>query len=383
MSQNHSQTNTDSVRARKKISPSFRRMSQAFAALRRGEPILIRGANNRVALLRAAEFNDYDDGQMSEIAQSATLLCLRRQHIEALGKKAPGKRPVFTVPVDGLSTQDIFDITFGLAETMPPSLSFLGEQEDSLADLGTKILRQARLLPTAMIANLTSDDPLHHNHIANMYALPIVHAFDSDHHDSQSHWHITKGARAQLPLAAAPDSQIVMFRSEGGDEDHFAIIVGNGDTMPSPLVRLHSQCVTGDVLGSLKCDCGPQLQSAIARMAENGGGILLYLAQEGRDIGLMNKIRAYGLQDGGHDTVDANHRLGFATDERIFIPAAAMLKQLDVTNIKLMTNNPEKVSQLEAFGISVKERVPLILESNPYNENYLATKRDRTGHFFD
>ena len=130
MSQNHPQTNTDSARARQKISPSFRRMSQAFSLpCAVASPILIRGANNRVALLRAAEFNDYDDGQMSEIAQSATLLCLRRQHIEALGKKAPGKRPVFTVPVDGLSTQDIFDITFGLAETMPPSLSFLGEQK--------------------------------------------------------------------------------------------------------------------------------------------------------------------------------------------------------------------------------------------------------------
>ena len=118
-------------------------------------------------------------------------------------------------------------------------------------------------------------------------------------------------------------------------------------------------------------------------MAQNGGGILLYLAQEGRDIGLMNKIRAYGLQDDGHDTVDANHRLGFATDERVFIPAAAMLKQLGIPAVQLMTNNPDKVAQLSKFGIDVQKRVPLILEANPHNAAYLATKRDKTGHLLD
>ena len=194
---------------------------------------------------------------------------------------------------------------------------------------------------------------------------------------------MTKGAKAKLPLAAAPDAQIIMFRSEGGDENHFAIIVGDGDQQIAPLVRLHSQCVTGDVLGSLKCDCGPQLQTSLGHMTQNGGGILLYLAQEGRDIGLMNKIRAYGLQDDGHDTVDANHRLGFATDERVFIPAAAMLRQLGISAVQLMTNNPDKVSQLGKFGIDVQKRVPLALEANPHNAAYLATKRDKTGHLLD
>ena len=365
------------------ISPSYRRMAQAFAALRRGETILIRSANNRAALLRAAEFADYETGQMQEMADSATILCLRRQHIEALGRKASGTRPVFTMPTHGLSQEVILNIAFGKANSLPDSAALLGDQKDSLADLGTKILRQAKLLPTALIASLTSDDPQHHNRLATIYALPIVNAFDSDHHDSTSHWHITKGAKASLPLAAAPDAHIMMFRSEGGDENHFAIIVKNGDQQKNPLVRLHSQCVTGDVLGSLKCDCGPQLQTALARMSEDGGGILLYLAQEGRDIGLMNKIRAYGLQDDGLDTVDANHKLGFATDERVFIPAAAMLKELGVKTIQLMTNNPEKIEQLSKYGITVTQRVPLVLDSNPHNEAYLATKRDKTGHLIE
>ena len=374
-----SQTNASAT----STSPSYRRMAQAFAALRRGESILIRAANNRAAILRAAEFADYEDGQMQEIAESATLLCLRRQHVEALGRKASGKRPVFTMPVSDLSVSQIFNITYGETDSLNDSVSLIGEREDSLADLGTKILRQAKLLPTALIAGLTSDDPQHHNRLATMYALPIVNAFDSDHHDSASHWQISKGAEAQLPLAAAPDSKIIMFRSEGGSENHFAIIVADGDKHQTPLVRLHSQCVTGDVLGSLKCDCGPQLQTALSLMNENGGGVLLYLAQEGRDIGLMNKIRAYHLQDSGHDTVDANHRLGFATDERVFIPAAAMLGQLDISSIKLLTNNPDKMAQLAKFGITVTERVPLALDANPHNKAYLDAKRDKTGHLLD
>lgn len=365
------------------ISPSYRRMAQAFAALRRGEAILVRAANNRAALVRAAEFADYDDGQMQEIADSGMVLSLRRQHVEALGRKASGTRPVFTTPISQLSQDEILHIAYGQADALPSSLSLLGESEGSLADLGTKILRQARLLPTALIAGLTSDDPQYHNSLATMYALPIVNAFDSDHHDSTAHWQMTKGVRAKLPLAAAPDAEIVMFRSEGGDENHFAIIVGKGDKMADPLVRLHSQCITGDVLGSLKCDCGPQLQTALFQMAASGGGIVLYLAQEGRDIGLMNKIRAYELQDNGHDTVDANHRLGFATDERVFIPAVAMLQQLGIKQVQLMTNNPDKVSQLTTYSITVTKRVALSLPSNPHNEAYLATKRDKTGHIID
>ena len=148
-------------------------------------------------------------------------------------------------------------------------------------------------------------------------------------------------------------------------------------------MRLHSQCITGDILGSLKCDCGEQLQAAMHLMAENGGGILVYLAQEGRDIGLMNKMRAYALQDNGLDTVDANHVLGFNTDERLFLPAARILQALDVSKIQLITNNPDKISQLEKYDIDVIKRVPLALNANPHNRHYLKTKQKRTGHLMD
>jgi len=174
-----------------------------------------------------------------------------------------------------------------------------------------------------------------------------------------------------------------MFRTETGGEDHFAVLIGSGTENLAPLVRLHSQCITGDVLGSLKCDCGDQLQEAMRLMAEQGGGILVYLAQEGRDIGLLNKMRAYALQDNGLDTVDANHALGFDTDERVFIPAARILEALGVSRLRLITNNPDKIEQLNQCGITVDARVPLNLTSNPHNKGYLDTKKARTGHLMD
>jgi GTP cyclohydrolase II len=143
---------------------------------------------------------------------------------------------------------------------------------------------------------------------------------------------------------------------------------------------LHSECLTGDVLGSLKCDCGPQLHAAIEAIAAAGWGVLLYLRQEGRGIGLVNKLRAYALQDQGFDTVDANVRLGFAIDARDFGVAARMLQLLGQDRVRLLTNNPAKVAGLEAAGVTVIERVPHALPANPHNELYLATKRDRTGH---
>jgi GTP cyclohydrolase II len=187
-------------------------------------------------------------------------------------------------------------------------------------------------------------------------------------------------SRARLPLASAEDTQVVAFRPDDGGPEHLALVIGNPNVNQPVLARLHSSCLTGDVLGSLKCDCGPQLHAALAAIAANpGGGILLYLQQEGRGIGLLNKLRAYALQDQGWDTVDANIRLGFEPDERDFSLAAAMFKALGVSNVALMTNNPLKVAGLAAHGFTVS-RVAHDMPPNPHNAAYLATKRDRQGH---
>ena len=186
-------------------------------------------------------------------------------------------------------------------------------------------------------------------------------------------------ARARLPVAGAEDAEIVAFRTPEQPGEHVALIIGQPTGAP-PLVRLHSECLTGDMLGSLKCDCGPQLHAAIDAIAASGWGILLYLRQEGRGIGLINKLRAYALQDQGFDTVDANTRLGFAVDARDYRVAARMLRLLGQDRIRLLTNNPAKVAQLEAAGVIVTDRVAHALPPNPHNARYLATKRDRTGH---
>lgn len=191
-------------------------------------------------------------------------------------------------------------------------------------------------------------------------------------------------SRARLPVAAAEDAEIVAFRALDDLREHVALVIGTQDGDRPPLVRLHSECLTGDILGSLKCDCGPQLDAALHAMADEaaagGWGVLLYLRQEGRGIGLVNKLRAYRLQDLGFDTVDANNRLGLPTEARDFPVAARMLELLGVGAIRLMTNNPAKVSALEGVGVRVVERVPHRLPANPHNARYLDTKRDRTGH---
>jgi GTP cyclohydrolase II len=186
-------------------------------------------------------------------------------------------------------------------------------------------------------------------------------------------------ARARLPLDDLPPSQMVAFRDPASGEEHVALVIGAFGGRP-PLVRLHSECLTGDVFGSLKCDCGPQLKEALRILGTEEGGILLYLRQEGRGIGLANKLRAYALQDRGLDTVDANRRLGFADDERNYGMAAAMLRALGVDKVRLLTNNPNKMAGLEAEGIEVVERVAHHMPTNPHNADYLATKKKRSGH---
>jgi 3,4-dihydroxy 2-butanone 4-phosphate synthase/GTP cyclohydrolase II len=174
-----------------------------------------------------------------------------------------------------------------------------------------------------------------------------------------------------------------VYSDDAAGKEHIALVRGDLTAMPAsyaPLVRLHSECLTGDVFGSRRCDCGPQLAGAMQLVAAEGAGLILYLRQEGRGIGLENKLRAYGLQDQGFDTVEANVKLGFRPDERDFAVGAHMLLSLGVTSIRLMTNNPEKGATLERHGISIVERVPMIAEEDPCSVGYLRTKREKMGH---
>lgn len=188
---------------------------------------------------------------------------------------------------------------------------------------------------------------------------------------------VTEIGRSVLPTAHGT-FDVIVFRDQQGYE-HSALVKGD-PTEGSPTVRLHSECLTGDAFASLRCDCGPQLHKAMQQIEDLGSGIVVYLRQEGRGIGLGNKIRAYSLQDAGRDTVDANHELGFPADARTYDVAAEILKQLGADSVRLLSNNPAKREAIEALGITVTERVPLVIESQVHNETYLATKAARMGH---
>jgi GTP cyclohydrolase II len=185
---------------------------------------------------------------------------------------------------------------------------------------------------------------------------------------------------AHMPIAASDDCTLVLFREPRADAEHVAIVVGKPDLSQPVPVRIHSACLTGDLLGSRRCDCGDQLRLGITRLTK-AGGVLLYLSQEGRGTGLANKLRAYRLQDAGLDTIDADRYLGFCADERDFGPAVAMLRQLGISRIRLLTNNPHKIDFLRRAGLTVADRVALLAPVNPSNARYVKTKHERAGHF--
>ncbi|EKB18233.1 GTP cyclohydrolase II [Aeromonas veronii] len=190
---------------------------------------------------------------------------------------------------------------------------------------------------------------------------------------------VTLVAKSKLPTPWGTFT-LVGFQETGTGKDHAALVIGDITGDEPVLGRIHSECLTGDALFSLRCDCGFQLQAAMENIAKAGRGVLLYVRQEGRGIGLLNKIRAYHLQDQGADTVEANVALGFAADMRDYTICADMLKQLEVKSLKLMTNNPRKMKAMESFGIPVAERVPLQEGRNPHNEFYLSTKANKLDH---
>ncbi len=193
---------------------------------------------------------------------------------------------------------------------------------------------------------------------------------------------ITTTAQARIPTKYG-EFLFTVFRHGQHTEDHVALVMGDVTEQEAVLVRVHSECLTSEVFGSLKCDCRDQLEAAQKEIGRRKRGVLLYLRQEGRGIGLANKIRAYALQSQGHDTVDANRVLGLPDDSRDYAPAAEMLRHLGVSSVQLLTNNPEKVAALRSLGVAVLSRVPSIVLTNPFSEGYLNTKRDRMGHLFE
>ena len=245
--------------------------------------------------------------------------------------------------------------------------------DPSLHREAVELARRARLLPAAVLNEIPDPDGF-----GTRNNLTIIDLAAKGRNESKSDPIMV--ASANLPIRVHSETRIFVFRFDSGSEEHCAIEIGKPDRKAPVLVRLHSACFTGDVLDSLKCDCGTQLALALDHMSNVGGGILLYLNQEGRGIGLGNKVRAYSLQDQGFDTLEANHRLGFEGDERDFGIAADILKHLGFASAQLMTNNPNKVCMMEAAGIEISERIPLKSKPTEFNEAYLAVKSEKFGH---
>lgn len=234
------------------------------------------------------------------------------------------------------------------------------------------LCKAARLLPAALGAEV--EDPAAFAAAHNLTLLSGASILNADLSPMERVVH------ARLPLEVSEHGRLHIFRPDDGAEEHYAIEIGSPDRGAPVLARLHSACFTGDLLGSLKCDCGPQLRGALAQMGAEGAGVLLYLNQEGRGIGLANKMRAYSLQDQGFDTVEANHRLGFEDDERDFRLGSDILKSLGFSSVRLLTNNPAKIAMMETSGITVTERVPLKVGETRHNQHYLETKARKSGH---
>ncbi|WCM26485.1 GTP cyclohydrolase II [Sphingomonas sp. QA11] len=351
---------------------SARTTANAIDALRRGWPIAIAGADGTLALLPIETTDPERLAAFDPEGQASVLLTSGRAATLKLANQRDAAAPDSPVMVERAPWLDfaaataLADPQFDLQTPLKGPFRAIPVAAPEAAAAALRLARIGGVLPAFFAGAAATVD------------VTLTPADINAHEDAAR---LTIATRARLPVSGAEDTEIVAFRTPEMPGEHVALLIGAPNGQP-PLVRLHSECLTGDVLGSLKCDCGPQLDAAIRAISASGWGILLYLRQEGRGIGLINKLRAYALQDQGFDTVDANTRLGFAVDSRNFAVAARMLDLLGQRSVRLLTNNPEKVAQLEGAGIKVIERVSHILPANPHNERYLATKRDRTGHQF-
>lgn len=343
------------------------RLNRARADLRMGLPVVVSGhlaaavetlSPERLAALRAI---------------GAPVVALTAWRAETL------KARVYDNDLARLRVQEDADIAWlraladpadDLRMPMKGPLASLRDGDATVARAAIGLAKTAHLLPAALLVPLTGPAP---------EGLTCLDAAETLR-EMSAEAVLSPVSAARVPMRAAERGRLHIFRPDDGGEEHYAVEIGSPDRTQPVLARLHSACFTGDVLGSLKCDCGPQLDAALTQMGHEGAGVLLYLNQEGRGIGLANKMRAYSLQDQGFDTVEANHRLGFEDDERDFRIGASLLRRLGFTQVRLLTNNPAKVRMLQSHGIDVVERVPLKVGLSRHNAAYLATKAAKSGH---
>ncbi|MBU2999412.1 GTP cyclohydrolase II [Roseovarius nubinhibens] len=351
-------------------------LARARADLRMGVPIALIGEAGSALALAVESASDarLADLRALEGTIGVAITARRAETIKARAYDGDIARICLPKRADMAWLQALADPADDLATPMKGPFQTLREGSADLHRLAVALTKSARILPAAVVIETE-----HAARLAAENFLTVVPASDAILRMTQASA-MDPVASARLPMEVSTAGRLHVFRPEDGSEEHYAVEIGRPDRDKPVLARLHSACFTGDVIGSLKCDCGPQLRGALAQMGSEGAGVLLYLNQEGRGIGLANKMRAYALQDQGFDTVEANHRLGFEDDERDFRIGSSILRQLGFSSVRLMTNNPGKIEMMEQMGITVAERVPLKLGENEHNRAYLATKAQKSRH---
>ena len=343
-------------------------VERAIAEIRAGRPVILKDAESQIVVFGVECLAAALPGAGRAAARRGSRLILTAPRLRQLGldRREPG---LVAVPAIDLARINALAQGVGARIDAPvaaPSPIHLGALE---------LLRLAHVLPAALVIPATgasSRRGLLAAAVAEVSGYRVARAKS-----------LNIVGRAPVPLDGAPDTEFVVFRGGEGLRDQVAVIIGKPDYSGPVTVRLHSACLTGDLFGSLKCDCGDQLRHTARFMAQNGGGVLLYIDQEGRGNGLSNKIRAYELQARGYDTYDADAVLGFDHDQRRFDFAADMLRKLGVARVRIMTNNPVKIAALENAGIDVVSDQRVIGRKTAHNQRYLASKRDRSGHLLE
>jgi GTP cyclohydrolase II len=342
-------------------------VARAVEALRRGKPVTIKGD----ARFQMLAIETATERAVAKLGRKGALLLLTHTRARTLKIRLYTK-DIVALPVGARESVEamraIADPTEDLRYPLKGPFNALRERLPASYASAVKLAKLAGLLPACIV------------HQTSTKAALEISADDIARYDTELVNSLAIVTRARVPLDGAEKTELVGFRAGDASPEHYAIVINAPPTNKPALTRLHSECFTGDLLGSLKCDCGNQLRGAIEAISKAGGGVLLYLAQEGRGIGLMNKLRAYRLQDQGFDTIEANERLGFGADERLYGVAAKMLKLLGYKSVRLMTNNPDKVASLEAHGVKVAARVRHSFPSNVHNRAYLKTKAQKAGH---
>jgi GTP cyclohydrolase II len=361
---------------------SMRGVHRAISDLRRGTPVLIVQQDAALLVGTAETLGAMGLSDIATAGLAVPVLLLAPVRAAALLRRPVTQaedQPVVALrlPAAALAPAKLRGFADPTAESLLPAEA---EQvpPPPLAGAALALAKLGRLLPALVVAPAAPG-------VAERLSLLTVPAEDILSYPISAASSLKRVAEARVPLEDAPEARIIAFRAADGGIEHLAILVGDPEASmaagQAPLVRAHSECFTGDLLGSLRCDCGPQLRGAIKRMADDpAGGVLLYLAQEGRGIGLVNKLRAYTLQDRGLDTLDANRALGYGADERNFLVAATMLREINMPRVRLLTNNPDKLSGLAACGIEVVGREAHAFDPNGVNDAYLDTKARRFGH---